>query len=105
VATVFRDLSGKHDAFALVQTGNEVEPAQLSDEAATVGTNLGLKHFAALSRGEKINAPRFVRGFSEEVGTRAQSLARSISDLTWTGFVRRLQYKAGWYGKIILPNG
>jgi putative transposase len=34
-----------------------------------------------------------------------RSLSRSISDASWSEFVRQLEYKASWYGKTVLKIG
>jgi putative transposase len=37
--------------------------------------------------------------------TRNHNLAQSISDAGWSEFIRKLMYKAEWYGKTILQIG
>lgn len=36
---------------------------------------------------------------------KTHKLAKSISDVSWSKFVRQLQYKADWYGKVIQKIG
>lgn len=59
--TVSRDPSGKHYASILVESGVDVEPTQSLSKEETVGIDLGLKDFATLSTGEKIDNPRFLK--------------------------------------------
>ena len=35
---------------------------------------------------------------------RNRKLAKSISDVSWSSFVTKLQYKADWYGKEIIKS-
>ncbi len=36
---------------------------------------------------------------------RNHKLAKSISDVSWTSLVSKLQYKAAWYGKEVIRIG
>lgn len=55
--TVIKDAAGRYFASFVVET----DPETLPDVAAAVGIDLGLGHFAVLSDGTKIDAPRFLR--------------------------------------------
>jgi putative transposase len=55
--TVIRDAAGRYFASFVVQAG----PAPLPETDAEVGIDLGLTHFAVLSDGTKVTAPKFLR--------------------------------------------
>jgi putative transposase len=70
--TVIRDSAGRYFASFVIETGPgthpEVEPA--------VGIDLGLAHFAVLSDGRKIIAPRFLRRAEKNLQRRQRELSR-----------------------------
>src|SRR5215469_16000790 len=55
--TIIKDSAGRYFASFVVQ----VEPETLPEAEPATGVDLGLKHFAVLSDGRKIDAPRFLR--------------------------------------------
>ncbi|OBZ36085.1 IS200/IS605 family element RNA-guided endonuclease TnpB [Methanohalophilus sp. DAL1] len=166
-ATVSKIPSGKYFISILVDDGKELPDKQDFDENSAVGIDVGIKDFAIMSNGEKIDNPRHLnnsvkrlkvlqkrlsrkqRGsknrdkakqqiaklhekianqrndFQHKLTSRLISenqaialetltvsgmlknhkLAQSISDVSWSSFVTKLEYKAEWYGKSILRIG
>ena len=56
--TVSRTATGQYFASVLVEDGRELPASKKHTEKTTVGIDVGLKHFATLSNGEKIENPR-----------------------------------------------
>lgn len=74
--TVSRDPSGKHFVSLLVETGiNNPDPAPYSEDS-TIGVDLGLKHFAVLSTGQKIDSPRFLRKSEKKIAREQRKMER-----------------------------
>lgn len=71
--TVIKDAAGRFFASFVVETdGSEVLP----ETTPEVGIDLGLTHFAVLSDGRKITAPKFFRRAERKLRKAQQSLAR-----------------------------
>jgi len=70
--TLIRDAAGRHFASFVVQTTDEPIPPV----KAEVGIDLGLTHFAVLSDGTKITAPKFLRRAARKLRWLQQALAR-----------------------------
>nr|WP_239542655.1 transposase [Micromonospora terminaliae] len=70
--TIIRDAAGRHFASFVVQTGDELLP-ELDSE---VGIDLGLTHFAVLSDGTKVAAPKFLRRAARKLKRLQQDLSR-----------------------------
>jgi putative transposase len=70
--TVIRDSAGRHVASFVVETA----PRGLPGVEPVVGIDLGLKHFAVLSDGRKITAPRFLRRAEKKLKRRQCELSR-----------------------------
>lgn len=168
-ATVKQVPSGKYFVSILVEDGTcEPDKKELNKDKA-IGIDLGLKHFAILSNGTKIENPKtlkkhlaklkvlqkrlskkvkgsnnrnkarikvarqhekianirkdFLQKLSTQIINDSQidticletlnisgmlqnhKLAQAISDVSWSEFVRMLEYKANWNGKNILRIG
>ncbi len=70
--TVIRDAAGRYFASFVVQTTDEPLP-ELGSE---VGIDLGLTHFAVLSDGTKVTAPKFLRRAARKLKRLQQALSR-----------------------------
>jgi putative transposase len=166
-ATVSRSCTGKYYISILVENNEELPVKQAFSESTTIGVDVGIKDFAVLSSGEKIENPKYLKNslkrlkvlqkrvsrkqkgsknrekakqrlavlhekitnqrndFQSKLSFKLVSenqaialetlnvkgmvknhhLAQAISDSAWGSFVTKLEYKAEWFGKIILRIG
>jgi putative transposase len=70
--TVIRDSAGRYFASFVIDAG----PAALPEAESVIGIDLGLQHFAVLSDGQKIAAPRFLRRAEKVLKRRQRELSR-----------------------------
>ncbi|MFJ2276219.1 RNA-guided endonuclease InsQ/TnpB family protein [Streptomyces sp. NPDC087866] len=70
--TVIKDAAGRYFASFVVET----EPETLPGVEPVVGIDLGLGHFAVLSDGTKIDAPRFLRRAEKKLKREQKRLSR-----------------------------
>ncbi|WP_432101088.1 RNA-guided endonuclease InsQ/TnpB family protein [Streptomyces sp. WAC 04229] len=70
--TVIKDAAGRYFASFVVET----DPETLPDVVSAVGIDLGLGHFAVLSDGTKIDAPRFLRRAEKKLKREQRRLSR-----------------------------
>jgi len=71
--TVIRDAAGRYFASFVVQTGGDETLASVDSE---IGIDLGLTHFAVMSDGVKVAAPKFLRRAARKLKRLQQALAR-----------------------------
>jgi len=74
--TVIRDSAGRYFASFVVQTERRTLPAV----EPVMGIDLGLRHFAVLSDGRKITAPKFLRRAENLLKRRQRELSRTQKD-------------------------
>ncbi|MEU0836088.1 RNA-guided endonuclease TnpB family protein [Streptomyces sp. NPDC005969] len=74
--TVTKDASGRYFASFVVETDPAADLDRFEDRTASVGLDLGLTHFAVLSDGRKITAPKFFRRAERKLKKTQVSLAR-----------------------------
>lgn len=72
--TIIKDAAGRYFASFVVQTEDEALPPTESD----VGIDLGLTHFAVLSDGTKVAAPKFLRQAARRLRRLQKSLSRKV---------------------------
>jgi putative transposase len=70
--TVIKDAAGRYFASFVMET----EPGPLPEAEPVLGIDLGLTHFAVLSDGRKITAPRFLRHAEKRLKRRQRELSR-----------------------------
>jgi putative transposase len=74
--TVIKDASGRYFASFVVAT-DPTDPTEILPEVVgEVGIDLGLTHFAVMSDGRKVTAPKFFRRAERKLKKAQQSLAR-----------------------------
>jgi transposase, IS605 OrfB family, central region len=78
--TVVKDAAGRYFASFVVDTdADTVEDTDVAGAAATeVGIDLGLIHFAVLSDGTKVGAPRFLRRAQKKLRKAQRDLSRKV---------------------------
>jgi putative transposase len=74
--TVKRVPSGKYFISVLAEDGFEVTAKAQTTEAKTIGIDLGLKEFAILSSGEKIDNPKFAKKAKKKIKHHQRALSR-----------------------------
>ena len=70
--TILKDSAGRYFASFVIET----RPGSLPEAVPVVGIDLGLTHFAVLSDGRKIAAPRFLRRAEKNLRRRQRELSR-----------------------------
>ncbi|WP_433261418.1 RNA-guided endonuclease InsQ/TnpB family protein [Micromonospora vinacea] len=73
--TVIRDAAGRYFASFVVQSTDEPLPSAASE----VGIDLGLTHFAVMSDGTKVTAPKFLRRAARKLKRLQQDLSRKTN--------------------------
>jgi putative transposase len=166
-AVISRTVTGKYFISVLVDNNEATPSKSIFSEITTVGVDVGIKDFAVLSTGEKVENPKYLKNsihrlkclqrrvskkvkgsknrnkarqhlskiheiitnqrnnFQHKISSRLicenqaialetlnvkgmlknHCLAQSISDVAWSSFVTKLEYKAEWFGKTILRIG
>jgi putative transposase len=166
-ATISRSATHKYYISILVDDGKDIPIKEPFNCNTTVGVDVGIKDFAVLSTGEKIENPKYLKNslkklkvlqkrlsrkqkgsnnfkkaklklsrLHEKIANQRNdfqhklslklvrenqaialetlnvkgmqknhNLAQAIGDSAWSSFVRKLEYKAEWYGKTILRVG
>lgn len=75
-ATISRTTTGKYFISILVQDNKTAPIKKEISEAATVGIDLGIKHFATLSTGEKIDNPKYLFSSLKRLRVEQRTLKR-----------------------------
>jgi putative transposase len=70
--TIVKDAAGRYFASFVIQTADQLLP----DVESEVGIDLGLTHFAVLSDGTKVAAPKFLRRAARKLKRLQQDLSR-----------------------------
>ncbi|MEU6556132.1 RNA-guided endonuclease TnpB family protein [Streptomyces sp. NPDC046915] len=74
--TVIKDAAGRYFASFVIDTDPTADTARMPETDRTIGIDLGLKHFAVLSDGTKIDSPRFLRRAEKKLRKAQQELSR-----------------------------
>lgn len=74
--TVSKTKTGKYFVSVLYQTGSEAPVAHIPTKDKALGIDLGIKHFAILSTGEKIDNPKFIEKGLKRLRRLQKSLSR-----------------------------
>lgn len=75
-ATVSRSTTGKYYISILVDDGKELPIKEQFSDATTIGVDVGIKDFAILSNGEKIENPKYLKNSFAKLKVLSQRLSR-----------------------------
>jgi len=75
-ATVSKSITGRYFISILVDTFKEKEKLKPITESTTIGIDLGIRHFATLSDGTKIDNPQFLKLSLSKLRREQRSLSR-----------------------------
>lgn len=74
--TVSKNSTGKYYISVLVDDGNELPEKVPFDDTTTIGIDIGIKDFAILSNGEKVNNPEYLKTSLKKLKTLSKRLSR-----------------------------
>ncbi|MEU9191346.1 RNA-guided endonuclease TnpB family protein [Streptomyces sp. NPDC048484] len=74
--TVVKDAAGRFFASFVIDTDPAADAARMPGTDQTIGIDLGLRHFAVLSDGTKIDSPRFLRRAEKKLKKTQRELSR-----------------------------
>ena len=77
-ATVSRSCTGKYFISILVEDGKELPDTQKYSESTTVGIDVGIKDFAVLSTGEKIENPKYLKNSLKRLKCLQKRVSRKV---------------------------
>lgn len=75
-ATISMNSVGQFHISVLVDDGKDIPTKQSFNEQTTIGVDVGLKHFATLSNGTKINNPKHLYNSSQRLAVLQRRLSR-----------------------------
>lgn len=76
-ATVSRTSTGKYYISILVDDGKEIPVKELFSDETTIGVDVGIKDFAILSNGEKIENPKYLKNSLQRLKVLSRRLSRT----------------------------
>ena len=77
-ATVSKTCTGKYFISILVDDGKELPDTQKYSESTTIGIDVGIKDFAVLSTGEKIENPRYLKNSLKRLKCLQKRVSRKV---------------------------
>ena len=77
-ATVSRSSTGKYYISILVENNEELPTKQVFSAFTTIGVDVGIKDFAALSTGEKIDNPKYLKNSLKRLKTLQRRVSKKV---------------------------